>query len=89
VFQAIVNLVDFNMSLEDAINSPKFHHQWLPDEVSIEKTFNQNTKTELEKMGYRIKSRGSIGRTEGILIGPTGKRITVADNRGDDAVAGF
>ena len=89
VFQAIVNLVDFNMSLEDAINSPKFHHQWLPDDVSIEKTFNQNTKTELEKMGYRIKSRGSIGRTEGVLIGPTGKRITVADNRGDDAVAGF
>jgi len=89
VFQAVINLVDFNMSLEDAINSPKFHHQWHPDEVSIEKTFNQNTKTELEKMGYRIKSRGSIGRTEGILIGPTGKRITVADNRGDDAVAGF
>jgi gamma-glutamyltranspeptidase/glutathione hydrolase len=89
VFQAIVNLVDFNMSLEDAINSPKFHHQWLPDEVSFEKTFNQNTKTELEKMGYRVKSRGSIGRTEGILIGPTGKRITVADKRGDDAVAGF
>jgi gamma-glutamyltranspeptidase/glutathione hydrolase len=89
VFQAIVNLVDFNMSLEDAINSPKFHHQWLPDEVNIEKTFNQNTKTELEKMGYRVKSRGSIGRTEGILIGPTGKRITVADKRGDDAVAGF
>ena len=49
----------------------------------------QETKIELEKMGYRIKSRGSIGRTEGILIGPTGKRITVADKRGDDAVAGF
>ena len=40
-------------------------------------------------MGYTIKQRGSIGRTEGILIGPTGKRITVADKRGDDAVAGF
>jgi gamma-glutamyltranspeptidase/glutathione hydrolase len=89
VFQTIVNLVDFNMSLEDAINSPKFHHQWLPDDVSIEKTFNQNTKAELEKIGYRIKNRGSIGRTEGILIGPTGKRITVADKRGDDAVAGY
>ena len=46
-------------------------------------------KAELEKMGYRIKNRGSIGRTEGILIGPTGKRITVADKRGDDAVAGY
>lgn len=89
VFQTIVNLIDFNMSLEDAINSPKFHHQWLPDEVSIEKTFNPNTKAALEKMGYRIKERGSIGRTEGILIGATGKRITVADKRGDDAVAGF
>lgn len=89
VFQTIVNLIDFNMSLEDAINSPKFHHQWLPDEVSIEKTFNPNTKAGLEKMGYRIKERGSIGRTEGILIGATGKRITVADKRGDDAVAGY
>lgn len=89
VFQTIVNLIDFNMSLEDAINSPKFHHQWLPDEVSIEKTFNPNTKAALEKMGYRIKERGSIGRTEGILIGATGKRITVADKRGDDAVAGY
>ena len=89
VFQTIVNLVDFNMSLEDAINSPKFHHQWLPDDVSIEKTFNPNTKAALEKMGYRIKERGSIGRTEGVIIGPTGKRITVADKRGDDAVAGY
>ena len=89
VFQTIVNLVDFNMSLEDAINNPKFHHQWLPDDVSIEKTFNQNTKAAIEKMGYRIKERGSIGRTDGIVIGPTGKRITVADKRGDDAVAGF
>jgi len=89
VFQTIVNLVDFNMSLEDAINNPKFHHQWLPDDVSIEKTFNQNTKAALEKMGYRIKERGSIGRTDGIVIGPTGKRITVADKRGDDAVAGY
>jgi gamma-glutamyltranspeptidase/glutathione hydrolase len=89
IFQTIVNLIDFNMSLEDAINSAKFHHQWLPDEVSVEKTFNQNTILALEKMGYIIKQRGSIGRTEGILIGPTGKRITVADKRGDDAVAGF
>ena len=89
VFQTIVNLIDFNMSLEDAINNPKFHHQWLPDEVSIEKTFNPNTKAALEKMGYRIKERGAIGRTEGVVIGPTGKRITVADKRGDDAVAGF
>ena len=89
VFQTIVNLIDFNMSLEDAINSPKFHHQWLPDEVSVEKTFTQNTILALVKMGYTIKQRGSIGRTEGILIGPTGKRITVADKRGDDAVAGF
>jgi gamma-glutamyltranspeptidase/glutathione hydrolase len=89
VFQTIVNLIDFNMSLEEAINSPKFHHQWLPDEVSVEKTFTQNTILALVKMGYTIKQRGSIGRTEGILIGPTGKRITVADKRGDDAVAGF
>jgi gamma-glutamyltranspeptidase/glutathione hydrolase len=57
--------------------------------VSIEKTFNPSTRAGLEKMGYRIKERGNIGRTEGIVIGPTGKRITIADKRGDDAVAGY
>lgn len=89
VFQAIVNLVDFNMNADDAINKPKFHHQWLPDEVAVEKDFNAETKKQLQAMGYKLVDRGGIGRTEAIRILSNGKRETVADKRGDDSVAGF
>jgi gamma-glutamyltranspeptidase/glutathione hydrolase len=89
VFQAIINVVDFGMSADEAINKPKFHHQWLPDEVAVEKDFDANTKKMLQQMGYKITERGSIGRTEAILINKTGKRETAADKRGDDSVAGY
>ncbi|MBI2282290.1 MAG: gamma-glutamyltransferase [Bacteroidetes bacterium] len=89
VYQAIVNLVDFNMNADDAINKPKFHHQWLPDEVMIEKDFNAETKKQLQSMGYKVTERGAIGRTEAIRVLNNGKKETVADKRGDDSVAGF
>lgn len=89
VFQALVNLIDFKMDLDDAINKPKFHHQWFPDEVTVERDFLADTKKKLEAMGYKIKERSAIGRTEGIRILPNGIREAVADKRGDDSVAGF
>jgi len=89
VFQALVNLIDFKMDLDDAINKPKFHHQWFPDEVTVERDFLADTKKKLEAMGYKIKDRSAIGRTEGIRILPNGIREAVADKRGDDSVAGF
>lgn len=89
VFQALVNLIDFSMDLDNAINKPKFHHQWLPDEVTIERDFLPETRKQLEAMGYKIKERSAIGRTEGIRILTNGKREAVADKRGDDSVAGF
>ncbi len=89
VFQSIVDVVDFNMNASDAVNKPKFHHQWLPDEVIIEKGFAEATKAALEKMGYTLKPRGAIGRTELIKILPDGKREAAADTRGDDSVAGY
>lgn len=89
VYQAIVNLVDFNMNADDAINKPKFHHQWLPDVVMVEKDFDAATKKQLQEMGYKITERGGIGRTEAIRFLSNGKKETVADKRGDDSVAGF
>ena len=89
VYQAIVNIVDFNMNADDAINKPKFHHQWLPDEVAVEKDFDAETKKLLQAMGYKITERAAIGRTEAIRLLSNGKRETVADKRGDDSVAGF
>lgn len=89
VYQAIVNVIDFNMNVGDAIDVPKFHHQWLPDEVMVEPDFNTSTKEQLQKMGYKITVRGAIGRTEGIRFLPNKRREVAADKRGDDSVAGF
>ncbi len=89
VYQGLVNIIDFNMNASDAINKPKFHHQWQPDVVMIEKDFDANTKKQLLAMGYKLVDRGSIGRTEAIRILSDGKKETAADIRGDDAVAGF
>jgi gamma-glutamyltranspeptidase / glutathione hydrolase len=89
VFQTIIDIIDFDMSTEDAVYKPKFHHQWLPDQLDVEKTFPQATRTALEKMGYKIKERGSIGRTEVIKVLPDGRFEAVADNRGDDGAEGW
>ena len=88
VFQSIVNIIDFNLSAVDAVNLPKFHHQWLPDEVFIEKDFNPLTIQQLKQMGYKITTKDAIGRVELLKISKN-KIEAVADKRGDDSVAGF
>lgn len=94
VFQTIVDLLDFNMSVNDAVNKPKFHMQWKPDLVYVEKDFPDSVKQAMSKMGYTFKERSAIGRTEVIRItqDPSSgeKEIeAVADSRGDDSAAGF
>jgi gamma-glutamyltranspeptidase/glutathione hydrolase len=89
VFQTLVNIIDFGMSTEDAVNGPKFHHQWLPDRVDVEATFPATTRTELERMGYIIRVRGPIGRTEVIKVLADGSYEAVADIRGDDSAEGY
>lgn len=90
IFQTLVNILEFNMSTEDAVYKPKFHHQWLPDEVMIEKGFPAAVKEAMQKMGYTFgKERSGIGRTEIIKVLPNGKFEAVADNRGDDAAEGW
>lgn len=88
VFQSIVNIIDFNLSAFDAVSLPKFHHQWLPDEVYFEKGFNQTTIEKLSRMGYSIKFRDAIGRVELLKINNNFIEA-VADKRGDDSVAGY
>lgn len=89
VFQTLINILEFDMSAEDAVNKPKFHHQWLPDEIFVEADFPQAVRQQLQQMGYKVTQRGSIGRTEVICIHPNGVIEAVADKRGDDSAAGF
>lgn len=88
VFQTIVNILDFNMNVSDAVNKPKFHEQWKPDVVYVEKGFPDSVKQAMERMGYSFKERGSIGRTEVIKMTPD-SIVAVADGRGDDSAAGY
>jgi gamma-glutamyltranspeptidase / glutathione hydrolase len=88
VYQTIVDIIDFKLSPEDAVNFPKFHQQWLPDVIYVERDFDKNVVAQLEAMGYKIEERESIGRTEVIMT--DGKTLTaVADKRGDDGAVGY
>jgi len=91
IIQSLVNMIDFKMSPEDAVNLPKFHHQWLPDEIRVEKDFNPATIQQLEAMGYKVVKKEAIGRTELIEIkyGKTRKITAIADKRGDDTAEGY
>jgi len=91
VIQSVINMVDFNMTPEDAVNKPKFHHQWFPDLIYVENDFDAATIKALEAMSYKISKRGQIGRTELIEIksGKTKSITAIADKRGDDGAAGY
>jgi len=88
VFQTLIDILEFDMSTEEAVNKPKFHHQWLPDEIFVETGFPIEVREALQKMGYTITQRGSIGRTEVIKVSG-GKIEAVGDSRGDDAAEGY
>ncbi|NIG53981.1 gamma-glutamyltransferase [Chitinophaga sp. Cy-1792] len=90
VFQTLMNTIEFNLNPDDAVNKPKFHHQWLPDVVYVEKGFPEEGIKALEGMGYKVTVRGPIGRTELIKKSVTTKKLeAAADKRGDDSAAGY
>ncbi|TRZ45305.1 gamma-glutamyltransferase [Robertkochia solimangrovi] len=90
VLQTILNVDIFNMGMQEAVNAPRFHHQWLPDLITIEKDgFDNETISGLKEIGYTIKETRSIGRVDAILILENGKLEGGADPRGDDAASGF
>lgn len=89
VFQTLINVIEFELTLDETVNKPKFHHQWLPDEVYVEKDFPENIVERMKQIGYTVKTRGQIGRTEAIMIHPNGKIEAVADKRGDDDARGW
>jgi gamma-glutamyltranspeptidase/glutathione hydrolase len=89
VFQTLVDILDFHLSPEDAVNLPKFHHQWLPDDIYVEPGFSIPVQDSLKVMGYLVAQRGSIGRTEVIRVTADHKIIAIGDRRGDDTAAGY
>ena len=95
VLQVILNCIDFNMNIQQAINMPRIHHQWLPDQIFYEKyAINLDTAEKLKSMGYKLadirKSFRIIGIAEGIMIDNTNNLIYGAsDPRGGGSAEGY
>lgn len=90
VFQTILNVIDFNQSMQSAVAAKKFHHQWLPDQIDVEdKALDSLTTEKLKAKGYKIVPRGSIGRVDAILRTKWGYYEGGADPRGDDKAIGW
>jgi gamma-glutamyltranspeptidase/glutathione hydrolase len=91
VFQTILNVIEHNMGMQEAINAKKVHHQWLPDHILAETgAIDSLIHEDLNEMGHKIVPVEKIGRIEGILIKPDGSIEAGADyTRGDDTALAY
>jgi gamma-glutamyltranspeptidase/glutathione hydrolase len=89
VYEGLVNIIDHKMSLKAAIDAPRFHHQHIPDNLTVEADFPEQTINALKEKGYIVNKRGAFGRMDGVMILPNGNRVAAGDKRGDDSVAGY
>jgi gamma-glutamyltranspeptidase/glutathione hydrolase len=89
VYEGLVNIIDHKMTIKQAIDATRFHHQWIPDVLALESDFPEDIEAGLKNMGYKTIRRGKFGRMDGILISVDGKRMAAGDKRGDDSVAGY
>ncbi|MDI5889202.1 gamma-glutamyltransferase [Flavobacterium yafengii] len=92
VLQTILNVYEYRLSMQEAVNAPRFHHQWLPDLITFEpNTFDTKTFETLKSKGYLINEKTTpvIGKVDAILVLPNKKLEGGADFRGDDKAVGF
>ncbi len=90
VFQTIVDIIDFKMTAADAVNEPKFHHEWLPDMISMERNFPPKSIAALKAMGYSLNDGSSLGRVELIKVRDDSYLDIIADNRtSSDSAEGY
>ena len=91
VLQVLLNVIDFGMDIQEAIDKPRIHHQWLPDRIDYEKFgLSQDVKSALIKMGQFIGEERILGRVEGIEYDHQNNMfLGASDPRGFGAAIGF
>src|SRR5467141_2789249 len=87
---SVINWMRLGMDPQAAINAPRFHHQWLPDQILMENEFPASLEGVLNARGHRTRRRGHIGLVNAIGIDPqSGERLGAADPRDEGAAVGY
>ncbi len=91
VLQNILNVIEYDMGMQESVSQTRFHHQWMPDDIKFEPKFDTITFAELRSKGYKIDQSNSriLGKVDAILVLPDGRLEGGADPRGDDKAVGF
>jgi gamma-glutamyltranspeptidase/glutathione hydrolase len=90
VANILMGVVDYGMNIQEAVNAPRFHHQWLPDVVSLEQGFSPATVKALEAMGHKVEAGDYWSDGECIMIDPkSGERLGASDKRNNGRAIGF
>jgi gamma-glutamyltranspeptidase / glutathione hydrolase len=90
VASILMSVVDFRIDIQEAVNAPRFHHQWLPDQLSLEDRISPDTVHLLANQGHKIKEEHFWGDAECIAVDPkSGERLGASDGRNNGKAVGF
>jgi gamma-glutamyltranspeptidase/glutathione hydrolase len=90
VLNILTGVTDFRENIQEAVNAPRFHHQWMPDEIYVERGFSPDTLRLLRDMGHKVTQQGYWSDGECIEIDPNnGERLGASDARNNGKALGY